>query len=443
MTLEELVALMKQLKGGGGTSTSSSVSQSFQDPAYLAYLERARQDKIAKDQRDHEDTLQNYELSKQKEAWLQKYQQVQLDQGNSQITNDTQRRIDQEQQYQQTLMFDIARFNAQQQFAVDQENQRRVEVNDARREQLAQNIGTLASSAGDRGKLAAYLQANAGDVAALDRSSTSGKSFITDSSLVPLEVLLDAKAKADAGPALASFKPLEFPRYVQPAPVRQDPFVQAMKGTTQPAPSYETTATSLTDSGIPEHWLNLWEQSKQTSTGRATDGTEQIPAAAQGGIVRGPVVVGEDKKTSPEIVFPTTAAGVFAVLNRQQAKKVGIDTKQLAKSNKSPKAADGGLFATDGSGNSIWSDLLGGTDVSGAHDFLTNAVKRARAGTSYEDGRPVTAVGVSAPGTDPLAQQLAASIASMQYGIPEDLFIRATRQVMAPYMTERPISRIR
>jgi len=109
-------------------------------------------------------------------------------------------------QYQQ-LQQTAQQFNATGQMQADVENQRRMEVQDARRAQLATDIGVTAQDAGSRGQLAARLLANP-NLGSLDAGLAGGEDFFTGESLVPLTDLLGQRADAAKDPNFLTFNPV-------------------------------------------------------------------------------------------------------------------------------------------------------------------------------------------------------------------------------------------
>ncbi len=109
-------------------------------------------------------------------------------------------------QYQQ-LQQTAQQFNATGQMQADVENQRRMEVQDARRAQLATDIGVTAQDAGSRGQLAARLLANP-NLGSLDAGLAGGEDFFTGESLVPLTDLLGQRADAAKDPNFLTFNPI-------------------------------------------------------------------------------------------------------------------------------------------------------------------------------------------------------------------------------------------
>lgn len=109
-------------------------------------------------------------------------------------------------QYQQ-LQQTAQQFNSTGQMQADVENQRRMEVQEARRAQLATDIGVTAQDAGSRGQLAARLLANP-NLGSLDAGLAGGEDFFTGESLVPLTDLLGQRAAAAKDPNFLTFNPV-------------------------------------------------------------------------------------------------------------------------------------------------------------------------------------------------------------------------------------------
>jgi hypothetical protein len=109
-------------------------------------------------------------------------------------------------QYQQ-LQQTAQQFNATGEMQAAIENQRRMELQEARRAQLATNIGVTAQDAGSRGELAARLLANP-NLGSLDAGLAGGEDFFTEESLVPLTDLLGQRADAAKDPNFLEFNPI-------------------------------------------------------------------------------------------------------------------------------------------------------------------------------------------------------------------------------------------
>lgn len=109
-------------------------------------------------------------------------------------------------------------FNATAKIEVDMENARRKELQQARRSQLASQIGQLAQDAGSRGALASTLLANP-NLGLLSESLAGGQDFFTEESLTPLSDLLRQREGASQDPNLATFDPIE----IMDAPDIPDP----------------------------------------------------------------------------------------------------------------------------------------------------------------------------------------------------------------------------
>jgi hypothetical protein len=116
------------------------------------------------------------------------------------------------------LQQDARQFNATTEIAVNMENARRKELQQARRAQLASEIGQLAQDAGSRGELASMLLANP-DLGLLSESLAGGQDFFTEESLAPLSDLLRQREDASRDPNLATFDPIQ----VMDAPDIPDP----------------------------------------------------------------------------------------------------------------------------------------------------------------------------------------------------------------------------
>ena len=102
------------------------------------------------------------------------------------------------------LQQDLRQFNANSRIAVDMENARRKELQQARRAQLAADIGQLAQDAGSRGRLATVLLANP-NLGLLSETLAGGQDFFTEESLAPLSDLLRQREDASQDPNLLTY----------------------------------------------------------------------------------------------------------------------------------------------------------------------------------------------------------------------------------------------
>ena len=157
-------------------------------------------------------------------------------------------------QYQQ-LQQTAQQFNSTGQMQADVENQRRMEVQDARRAQLATDIGVTAQDAGSRGKLAARLLANP-NLGSLDAGLAGGEDFFTGESLVPLTDLLGQRADAAKNPNFLTFNPVKatrLPSITPPQFTTPGPYTVPGLGAANLAPSdlIEQAAALWAQAGVP------------------------------------------------------------------------------------------------------------------------------------------------------------------------------------------------
>ncbi|MCR4375938.1 MAG: hypothetical protein NUW22_13930 [Acidobacteria bacterium] len=361
------------------------------------------------------------------------------------------------------LQQEAAAFNAQQQFAVDLENQRRTEAQAERKRALAESIGVTAQDAGSRGKLAAQLLANPG-LGELDTALAGGEDFFTEESLVPLTDLLGQRADAAKAPNFLAFNPISapaapnipMPNYTMPTPQVAPTRPPSVTGT--PAAG-ESPVAAQGLAGLSREQLQAGAGNQQISGPQenAADLATQLQQALEaagyedGGMAEGMYMGDED---GPELHIPL-GPGEALVIPHDQVKNflrnVAAPQMQGKKGMKQPMKGmkKGGRFK-DGKAAPIAADMVGmgigamagggffdegsifGTaqmnDQSGTLSFLAQALKRALSGTPWQQqGRAPTPIEVSAPGTDPLVQELGGSLSALGTGTPQDLFLRRAR----------------
>ena len=77
-------------------------------------------------------------------------------------------------------------------------------------------------------------------------------------------------------------------------------------------------------------------------------------------------------------------------------------------------------------------------DQTQTRNFLQQALRRALTGTPWQGrGRAPTPVEVSAPGTDPMVRELAASLSALGTGTPQDVFLRRAAALSPRGIAER------
>ena len=154
------------------------------------------------------------------------------------------------------LQQDARQFNATNKIAVDMENARRKELQQARRSQLASQIGQLAQDAGSRGELASMLLANP-NLGLLSESLAGGQDFFTEESLAPLSDLLRQREDASRDPNLAKFRAINEiypPEFDEPdiAPIR-DAYAQIV------APTQQTDLAGAKNDPEPVRGTDAWK----------------------------------------------------------------------------------------------------------------------------------------------------------------------------------------
>jgi hypothetical protein len=355
------------------------------------------------------------------------------------------------------LQQQAAQFNAQQQFAVEQENQRRTEAQAERKRALAESIGVTAQDAGSRGKLAAQMLANPG-LGELDASLAGGEDFFTEESLVPLTDLLGQREDAAKPPNFLQFNPIsapaapniQMPNFTMPTPMalppRPVPVTQTPAAGVAPVASGANPAANT--GGAASGELSADDLMALIRAQSAPGTTGAIQAKADGGLAEG-MYMGDEE--GPELHIPL-GPGEALVIPHGQVKNFlrnvsdvqGMKKGGMFKDGKqAPVAADMvgmGINAMADGGFFSEGNIFGTaqpTDQAGTMTFLAEALKRALSGTPWQQqGRAPTPVEVSAPGTDPIVQELGGSLSALGTGTPQDLFLRRARALKPQGITE-------
>jgi hypothetical protein len=457
------------------------------------------------------------------------------------------------------LQQDLRQFNVNSRIAVDMENARRKELQQARRAQLAADIGQLAQDAGSRGRLATVLLANP-NLGLLSETLAGGQDFFTEESLAPLSDLLRQREDASRDPNLLTYDvvpeiatpdmgapsfsaptsygdlmnmmrdpteglgPMTQPSTTSPAPTQsflQEPVAKGQQvvtamgdeharlmaaGVETDSDEYKTAMDAVTPT--PEYTarhggMNVGAQLTELPQSVLDDprypGNPNFEMKAGGGLASG-AYIGDEK--GPELHIPLgpgealvipndkvesflrsasragalgdanaipEMAGGGKVKSQRQvnfllSKSSPLTAKERARLKKELKTGDvkiprmekGGKFPED----SVAGDLVGmgitamadggmfdqgtifGTakpaDQTQTRNFLQQALRRALTGTPWQGrGRAPTPVEVSAPGTDPMVRELAASLSALGTGTPQDVFLRRAAALTPRGIAER------
>lgn len=463
------------------THTSSSTSQSFQDPAVLkqqmelAAAEREanlplQQSQIANLQAQIAASTAATKMATDNLAFLKQKQGFEESIGRAADARATADQAFNQQaaiatlQMQQAQMMqahnnlqaqmqqDTNKFNAMQKFAVDQANVDAAGKKQDRLQGLATDISQAAKDPGDRGALASLLLANSGW--GQQDKALAGADLRTSDSLMPLEALLNLRNTTMASPDNPfTFSPMSTPTIDAPN----------MGGVTVPslnltgsAAAGAAPATAPAGAAPAPYQQQVYSDSPLTpgvddiaqqvqSTGGFTwdpNGLGGAHAAAGGGMQDGAYISGE---AGPEINIPL-GPGKSMVLNEQQALSLGIDLSGVK------KMAGGGLFdapigsSTTGqtqgapTNNSIIPGGAGDTSLASA--FLDQSFANAKKGTPWAGaGNTPPPVFASSPGTDPMVTALLAALSAQGQGIPADYYIRQAKLLAPTAMSASVIRR--
>lgn len=327
-------------------------------------------------------------------------------------------------------------------------NESRRQANLEQRRGVARDIAEFARAPGDVGAAASFL--TAGGRSPISTGLAEGKTAITRESLLPLDLLLGTQAELEGGPRffeaqmlqapnvpIPQFTPQEVPdltaffnRLIGQAPA------PALAPTTAPAPAPTTAPTTaptvlagqtqedfeaLAQEGAPQaetqdviNFLNASIDGGQFSTGGNTFYIDEFGAlqvadtvSAQGGF------------------FGTVTEPTVFLAGEEGAETVDIQPE------------DDDAFAQ------VDTQPLDAQPISGGDQdsvgFLNRALQLALARTPFA-GVP-TPVGVSAPGTSPFLQQMAAGLAALARGIPQSLFLSEAIGLAPRGIFEQPIRR--
>lgn len=444
-TFEQDMALASATRHS--TSSSSSTSQSFQDPAVLQ-LQReqlAQEQALAsqKLQQESQIALQNLNLGlqtlnqrtaadQQNMQFLREKLKIETDAGQQDRAQRTQefastlqlrlndqnmQRVQFQTQIRQEnakLAFAAQQANQQAKQAADQINEQRRTANLEARRGNALDVAGLSKDPGDRTALAAYLNARGGQLGALGTGMAQGADFRTEESLTPLREALGLRDELAKGPQTYTPEMItapqtevpntpEFTAPVPTTPTTPAPAAAAPNGLAAPAPPINF-AGLYPNAGT---WNPNNAKTGFTGSVDANGNLVATPQLEQGGIVDqlfGPAtaIVGDSSDNQENQELAMALPGGKLVVIPLKGKKAPKGVK---------KAETGGVFGAP----------TPATTADPARAFLDQAFGSALKGSPWAGGTP-TPISVAAAGTSPFLQRYAAGLASSGRGVMDQLF---------------------
>ena len=332
-----------------------------------------------------------------------------------------QRVISDAQQLQARFNFEAAQENARQQLSAAQLNEQARQSNIAQQRGVATDIANFSGNPGDVGKNASYLMA--GSSAPISQAIATGQDARTAQSLLPLDLLLQSRDQLAKGPQ--QFMPTNITAPTVPIPTFQPPAQGQMPNfggqpAAQPQGAQAPQQNYGAQFGIP---TNNPSNTQLANTGYKPGGVDQFGnlqfvKAANGffGTVDQPTLFMAGEGATPETV------------------NIQPSQNPLGQSALGPTAQYSS--ALQPSSNPLGQQAIGPTaqysgQPSASRDFLNSAFQRALGNSPWAKSGTPTPVGVSAPGTNPFLQEMAAALAAIGQGINPSLFLREA-QMSAP-----------
>ena len=328
------------------------------------------------------------------------------------------------QSLQAQMDFQASQANAASQERAFQVNQQNKQANLEQRRGVAQDIATFSRNPGDVGANASYLQA--GGPSAISKAIATGQDARTNQALVPLDLLLANQNELANGPAqfnpqmvtaprvpIPTFQPQQAPDLMSTLGPQTQP--QAQPGPVGQNPQAISAGLRAGPGGGP---ISSGGQTFQIGA----DGTLRVVPAANGffGVVDQPTLFLAGENKQPETVNISPNSG----LSPSSAQQPQINGNQYLSAPSSSFSA--GTNNQQVNGNQYLSaptPPLTAPASDPARDFLNQAYRRALANSPWSRTGTPTPVGVSAPGTSPFLQEMAAALAAIGQGINPGLFL--------------------
>ena len=425
--------------GGGSGGTSSSYNVSEQGPVAAGLRQQEIDANAAQQQQNYQVALQKLQQDDAQFRIQQQYlgEKLRIDtdannraeiRATQQLMEQIQTRIETNQLAQQRLItdaqqlqaqlnFQAAQANASQQMQAAQFNEQARQSNITQQRGVATDIANFSGNPGDVGRNAAYL--TAGSSAPISRAIATGQDARTAQSLMPLDLLLQSRDQLAQGPQ--QFMPANITAPTVPIPTFQPPAQGQM-------PNY---------GGQPA----AQPQQQQVYTSGSGVAPPPGPSATLGGTGYKPAGIDE----FGNLRYIAAANGFFGTVDQPTLFMAGEGTTPETvniqpSSNRIGQAALGPTAqyssALQPSSNPLGQQAIGPTaqysgQPSASRDFLNTAFQRALGNSPWAKSGTPTPVGVSAPGTNPFLQEMAAALAAIGQGINPSLFLREA-QMSAP-----------
>lgn len=308
--------------------------------------------------------------------------------------------------------------------------------NIAQRQSLARDVAEFARAPGDIGQFAAFLRAAGPNP--ISTAVQQGQSAVTNESLAPLAAnlglmgeLQQEQAELRRQPGIfSSLAGLMQPTAVQDVPL--PPLPQAVQTPQRIGPDFSGMAPR--PGLVPTNYQGQWIDAAGTVYDAAgnvigTPTTTRTPTQSP------PRYLAEGGKTNAQMLM-VGEKGPEILMNPMNAPVIVMPMEKMA------RAQSGGMFGD----LSALLTLAGGapidpTALAQARAFLAQVAEAARLRAGFPE--IPTPVGVSAPGTDPFLQELAAGVTGTARGVPQESFLREAALSAPKSLAERVVRRTR
>lgn len=338
------------------------------------------------------------------------------------------------QQLQAQMDFQAAQANASQKMQAAQFNEQARQANISQQRGVASDIANFSGNPGDVGKNASYLMA--GSSAPISKAIATGQDARTDASLMPLDLLLQSRDQLAQGPQQFMPQDIVAPRVPMPTFQPQNAQMPQYPGqaAAQPQGPQIATGTPQQSAASIQGFLGAGKGGGSFSSGGNTfridqNGTLVAVPAANGffGTVDQPTLFMAGEGGSPETVSVTPNRDAGSALSGTMTPSASLMPNPTAgapiSNTMTPSAAQ--------------------PQPSASRDFLNAAFARALGNSPWAKAGNPTPVGVSAPGTNPFLQEMAAALAAIGQGINPALFMREAQMATPMGVSGAPSRRTR
>lgn len=438
--------------GGGGSSTSFNVSE--QGPVAAGLRQQEIDQGWAQQQQNYDLSLQKLQQDDVQFRIQQQYlgeklridteannraeiraTQALMEQIQSRIEANQlaqQRIITEAQQLQASMDFQAAQANARNQMEAAQFNESARQQNIAQQRGVASDIANFSREPGDIGVNASYLMA--GSSAPISKAIATGQDARTAQSLMPLDLLLQSRDQLAQGPAQFMPQNVVAPKVPIPTFQPQQPAQMPQYGGQPAAQPQIVTGTPQQSAASIQGFLGQ-NRPAGTATGPFSSGGNTFRIDENGTLVAVPAANGFFGTVDQPTLFLAGEGGSPETVSVMPNHNAGA-----ALSNQmTPSAAGPTVMPNQNAGAS----LAGAVQPSASRDFLNAAFSRALGNSPWAKAGTPTPVGVSAPGTNPFLQEMAAALAAIGQGINPGLFMREAQMATPMGVSGAPSRRTR